>query len=221
MSRIRTPLRRISRIGVSVLMAGLIGCSHRIPDYPEKPFASCPRQGGTLQVRLGADPITEANVSRTYFDMNLKDARQLAVCVVVENTSADTTLLVRREQFTIEGAAGRDDRGLRSTQRAGEAVAMTGAVGLAVAPVVALPVLLVGAGISSNAHNVRVNIENKSIQTRTLAPGERAQGFVFFQLPNKGTPAPAEWVLRFSPQSTRSAALEPVQVTLLQGAGYP
>lgn len=221
MSRKWNRVRCAGRMGMCCLLIGTVGCATRFPEYPEKTVESCVRQGQTPAVRVGADPITDSENSSRYFDMNLANARQLAVHVVIENRSPDQTLLVSREQFEIAGTSERDERGLRSDQRAGDAIATAGAVGLVVAPVVALPVLLVGAGISIDAHNVRANIANKALQQRTLAPGQLSRGFVFFQLPKDAPENPPNWMLRFAPRAVGGTSLDVVQIELLPGKAYP
>jgi hypothetical protein len=54
---------------------------------------------------------------------------------------------------------------------------------------VAAPLLFEGMQMESNASVIEFNLGDKEFYTRTLGPGEKAQGFVYVQLPKGSLPS--------------------------------
>ena len=53
----------------------------------------------------------------------------------------------------------------------------------------AAPLLFAGLKMASNATVIQHNLADKEFYSRTLGPGEKAQGFVYFQFPKESPPS--------------------------------
>jgi hypothetical protein len=54
---------------------------------------------------------------------------------------------------------------------------------------VAAPLLFIGMQEASNASVIEFNLADKEFYSWTLGPGEKAQGFVYFQFPKNSPPS--------------------------------
>lgn len=204
-----------SAIVISVLIAilWLSGCAYEFPDYPQRAASECLHSCSERGLTLGADPITDTSTTRKYFDRDFPGEGILPVYVVVENKTPETTFLVFPDQFTLAGAV-RERGGIgKAGEDAGSAVGWTGAA------LVSLPVALIGMGIAVNSANAESNFQRKTLQRRTLSPGQSTCGFVYFRMPSGSRDTAFPGLLRMDVEALQTKTKWTVITTLVKQKG--
>ena len=141
-------------------------------------------------VVVGIRPMTGKREIKDMFKVNLLDKGVLPILVVAENQSASASFIIAKDKVSIlNEATGTTSSSQRKkvTSGSGEALAITGGILVATGSLVAAPLLFTGMQKASNATVIEFNLADKEFYSWTLGPGEKAQGFVYFQFP-KGSP---------------------------------
>ncbi len=175
---------------------GLMGCSTtELPPYQAQTFDTYQFSASNKGLTIALHPLTDKVESEKYFGKDLLAANILAGFLVVENRSPTSTFLLSNEKIQLESSktGGRsEDIGDTTAGEIGVGVVTAGALLIAPAALVLLPL----AGILvSQANEVHHNYLAKEFQTQTLAAGEKTEGFVYFQLPEKKEDWPEQWTL--------------------------
>lgn len=130
---------------------------------------------------LATKPITDATESKKYFGVDLLSKKVLPVFIVVENQSVSSSFTILKKSIklidekTFLGLA--DEDAEKYNNEEGDALAWTGAL------LLALPLLIAGNKMISDATVIKHSISSQEFQTRTLSTGEKASGFLYFHIP--------------------------------------
>lgn len=164
----------------------------RIVKYAEAGASSYDQSKVIDGVAVALDPVTDPAELKTHFGTNLLDEDVLPVRVRVENRSNASTVIVDPDDIYVgrSGLSYRDvgahDAGGRlgaAADTTHKAAGIAVAVGAAASPavsVVAAPIAVVSAGRIGAAKEVRRNLLEVQLHSKTLAPGESVSGFVYF-----------------------------------------
>ena len=184
-------------IGAFMLLGTLVvvaGCTTmELPDYEAPTIDEYPQRDMKNGLAAAIRTMTDEEESKTYFGTDLFAADVLVVFVIIENRTDGSSFVVSKEDFhlgtreAIEGKVS-EMSGIGS-ESGGQTVAMVGAV--LISPVL----LFAGAKMISDATVIKHNVEVDAFQTQTLSPGERGEGFVYFQLPEDTASWPDQWIL--------------------------
>jgi hypothetical protein len=147
---------------------------------------------------VGIHPMTDKREIEDMFKVNLLDKGLLPILVVFENQSPDASFIVAKDKVAVldavTGASSPSQR-KKVTSNAGEAMQASGAIMVSLGGFV-LPLLLIGLPIectgmqhASDASVIEYNLGDKEFYSRTLGPGEKVQGFIYFQFPNESSAA--------------------------------
>lgn len=142
--------------------------------------ASVSREERSL--RVGVNPYVEAEKSKQLFDANLKEARILALEVLVRN-NGQRRLAVRKSDFILRLPVGKEYTPAHAADVTTRLESIGGVVGWTIA------FGLVGLVASSMAKNSadtarRADFGSKEFRDATLFPGEAAHGFLFYLIPD-------------------------------------
>ena len=156
----------------------------RLPANAEKKFPPYPvhsareytlsREESGIVVAL--DPLFEKETQKTFLGANLLSKGVLAVQVIVENSPARGSLMIRKDHIRY----GLDD-GVALERAGGPAIrSNTGAgVALAGAALISLPAMFVGLKMIANATVVQQHLLVCELRSQTVAEGKTASGFIF------------------------------------------
>jgi hypothetical protein len=144
-------------------------------------------------VVVGIHPMTDKREIEAMFKVNLLDKGLWPILVVVENQSAGESFIVAQNKVAVlnmaTGARTPSQR-KKVTSDAGEAMQASGAIMVSLGGFV-LPLLLIGLPIectgmqhASDASVIEYNLGDKEFYSRSIGPGEKAQGFVYLQFSN-------------------------------------
>ena len=181
---------------VALLLLGT-GCSTmKVAPLTTGSASSYPQHEQKNGVTVGVRPMTEKREIEDMFKINLLDKGVVPVLVVAENQSASASFIIAKDKVCVSneasGTTGSSQRN-KVTSGTGAALRDSGAVmvgaGAFLPPllIVGAPLLFTGMQAASNASVIEFNLADKEFYSWTLGPGEKAQGFVYFQFP-KGSP---------------------------------
>ncbi len=195
--------KQFASIIVSLFPVGLLvlgsGCSTmKEPPLTTGSADSYTQHEQTNGMVVGIRPMTDKREIEDMFKVNLLDKGLLPILVVAENQSPAASFIIAKDKlFVLNEGTGTasSSRRKKVTSGAGDALEGTGAVMVASGGL-ALPLLVIGAPLlftgeqkASNASVIEFNLADKEFYSRTLGPGEKAQGFVYFQFPKKSPPS--------------------------------
>ncbi len=141
---------------------------------------------------VGVRPMTDKAEVKETFKIDLLDKGLLPILVVAENKSPTVSFIIPREKVgVLDNATGITSASQRKkvTSSSGEVMANTGAVlvglgGYALPlAVIGMPLEFTGMQKQSNASIIEFNLADNEFYTHTLGPGDKAQGFIYYQLP--------------------------------------
>ncbi len=176
-------------LGALLLAGAGTGCgTMTIPQYtagPSKQARTVESQGLTIVV----DPVLDSQRADTYFKVNPEDKGVGIIFLHAENQSTNATWLVNEENIhlAVSGRANdmdAQDQEVEGDYREGDALTVT-AMPFLLFPgidLIALPFMLSGAKANSNASVIQKNFVDKEWLNQTLSPGQRADGFIYFNL---------------------------------------
>jgi hypothetical protein len=142
---------------------------------------------GTNGLVVAVQPVTDKKQIKEMFNTDLLGNGIVPILVVVDNKSPSSYLLAREKVF-VGKVSTNETMGRLSTGSAGETATKVGAGFLAVAiisgpaVVVAAPLLIGGMKAMSNADVIRHNLSDKALASHTVEPGQRAYGYLYFEL---------------------------------------
>jgi hypothetical protein len=181
----------ISRRGLIAATAILVhprlalAAATTFPDFPA-PSADQMTSFGDADLAIAAYPLTNAQDQKTYFGIDLSAAGVLPIWLSIANRSPAKRFLVDADDVKL--AYGGDaiqeaERSRSSIDDTGGKVALNAAtIGMAAGPIgiaVALPIMLMSAGVIARQDDVRRNLMVRQFYSRTIGPGQSAVGFVF------------------------------------------
>jgi len=122
-----------------------------------------------------------------YFGLDALGAGILILHLEAENRSPTATFLLWKENMALVpgGEANQQAQGLLTPERespTGKALGSAGAVLVPFSPITALPTLLVGAKLLSDASVIRQSFLTKEFRSQSLSPGRSASGFLYFKV---------------------------------------
>jgi hypothetical protein len=182
--------RSIIRVGqwpaIWLLLASLlVGCGTMevtpLKTRSADTYANTAQKNG---VTIGVQPLTDRREVKETFKVNLLEKGLLPILLVAENHSTSSTFILAKEKvFVLNEATGATNTSQRE-KMASEAVGNAGtAIGVAT---MSLPLVLASLKMASDATVIQHNLADKELYSRTLGPGQRAHGFIYFHYP-KGT----------------------------------
>ena len=180
--RQRMPRRRDVFRLAALLSAAIqpLLCSNQFPDYPVRETPSYNIRSTNGEFVLAVEPVVDVGQQKTYFDFEFAKQGLVPVQVILQNNSTGSSLLLRREDIQF-GTATSVAAGKVVGQNAGNAK-MTGAA------VVALPLAIVAFGGMRKASEARQNLIKRELRSQTIAPGQRAIGFLYVPVPKAHGP---------------------------------
>jgi len=194
----------MSKIKTLILLASsslvLAGCSTmKVAPLTTGSADSYTQHEQTNGVVVGIRPITDKREIEDMFKVNLLDKGLLPILVVVENQSASDSFIIAKDKvYVLNEAIGTNNssqqRG-KVTSGAGEGMANAGGVMVALGgfalplAIIGMPIEFTGMQKASNASVIEFNLADKEFYSWTLGPGEKAQGFVYFQFPKNSPPS--------------------------------
>ena len=182
----------VSAAMTRALILGLMACSASgcptmsVTQFEPGPVSGYPHVRQERDLVVAVQPLVDRSEIQKIFQSDLLDRGILPVLIVAENSGHSSGYIVSREHVYLarRGAAAVEAvlQDEVESGTAGEAVAMVGA------PLLSLPLLVVGLKMSSDAQVIEHNLRDKELQTQTLSPGEHTHGFVYFQIPDGRAP---------------------------------
>ncbi len=176
--------RRLMLVYLLSLMLILNGCTTLILEpYVGKRADQYKNYKIKNGLALATKPVIDSTESEKYFGVDLLSRKILPVFIVVENKSVSSSFTILKKSIklidenTLFNHAADNDAGKEKAE-GGAAVALTGAV------LIALPLLFAGMKMVSDATVIKHSISSQEFQIRTLSPGEKASGFLYFQIPD-------------------------------------
>ncbi len=172
---------------------------------------------------IGIQPMTDRREIQDMFKVNLLEHGLLPILLVVQNQSASDSFIVPKEQITVlGGATGSTNTSHEAdiasgAKAAGEATGFAAGAIILASPVVAAPLIIASLKLGSDATVVQYNLADKEFYTRTLGPGEKAQGFLYFRFPKTSPPSGAYHIIisARNPASGKTTAFDfPVNLTV-------
>ena len=150
-------------------------------------------------VAIGLHPMIEAKEIKETFRINLLEKGLLPILLVAENQSESSSFILSKDKVLVlneaTSATNTSQRANVASGTAGTAVGITGASMLAATSLAGAPLLLAGLKMASDATVIQHNLADKEFYSRTLGPGQKAQGFIYFQYPKKTPPSGVHQVL--------------------------
>jgi hypothetical protein len=165
------------------------GCgTMKIPPYTGGPTsAAVSRENKGLVIT--ADPWSDRKKVDTYFKADVQKRGLALIYLRAENKSTNANWLVNERSFHLVDAAGvggdvRKNK-IEGEYGGAEAVGWTGASIAAVTVVGGLVMVAVSSKLLSDASVMEKNIVDKEWRNQTLAPGQSAEGFLYFDVGKK------------------------------------
>lgn len=131
-------------------------------------------------VIVGIHPMTTTGEIKDMFEVNLLDEGLLPILVVVENqsTSAASFIIAKDKVYVLNKTTG-----IITTSQLKELSHTTETVLVILSP------LVFGTNAYDNRIVIQQNLADKEFYSQTLGPGEKAQGFIYFQFPKESSPS--------------------------------
>jgi len=179
---------------MALLLVTLIlnwGCAAKtFPDYPERPINEYPYTGEIEDgLAVALDPLLSNTETNKYFDNPLLEYKILAIGFSAENRNPTTSFVLSPDRMVLKevqfGKPSLDQVATFTTAKT------LGIIGLVCACMLMVPAeaafLITSAHLASDVACDRDNVVCKELRTTTLSPGEKAQGFLYFYLPQIST----------------------------------
>ena len=159
-------------------------------------------------VILAVHPLTEAREIKEAFRVDLRKQGLLPILLVAENRSALSSFILAKDKVQVFN----DATGITNTSHQNQVASGTGGrAALAVGMVgLSLPLVIAGLKMASDATVIQHNLADKELYSRTLAPGQKAQGFIYFQYP-KGIPPAGAYQIAVELKNSASGDTIPFQ----------
>jgi len=172
---------------VFVLNLLLVSCATMdIPESKVRAAESYPLKTEHSKLLIAVHPVTDKTEINETFRTNLLDKGILPILVVAENRNPSTSFVLAKNKIAVVNRESVEtstaQRGRVTSETPGSALAMAGAA------VISLPLLVVGMKMMSDAQVIEHNLGDKEFYSRTVGPGQKVHGYIYFQLP-QGTAA--------------------------------
>ena len=179
-------------LAICLLASLLVGCgTMEVTKFKTRNADSYANTAEKNGVTIGVQPITDKREVKETFKINLLEKGLLPILLVAENHSASSSFILAKDKvFVLNEATGTTSLSQQSkvtSQTAGDATAIAGASLLAATSLAGAPLMIAGLKMASDATVIQHNLADKELYSRTLGPGEKAQGFIYFHYP-KGDP---------------------------------
>jgi hypothetical protein len=148
----------------------------KFPDFPP-PSADQLRKAGDQYLGVGVYVMDDIAQQKTYFETELSHSGVIPIWVSISNLSSDQTFLFDVDELSLTGprpdGAGISDANSSVDDRAGTALVITDLF------VGTLVLGLIGQSMLADASNVKKNLVDRGLYSRTVAPGQSTSGFVY------------------------------------------
>jgi hypothetical protein len=177
---------------IVVLLALVNGCTTlQLPLYTPQPI----HRYNNVQVKDGlavaVQPMLDVEENEKYFGTNLLALNILPAFVISENRHASSSFILLKDRISLSAGqhavAGSPDKA--RSEATAEAIGWTSVA------LISFPLATIAVKMMSDATVVNRNFKAQEFQTKTLSPGQSAQGFVYFQLP-QGVKLPDQGTIR-------------------------
>ncbi len=203
---------RFRKVLVCVLSLILVfnGCATmRLPEHEAQSFDHYKHAQVKGELAVAIQPLTDKKDIKEYFGTNLLSMNVLPIFITAENRNSSASFILSKDRFSLDSAqSAHHNLGHAGSGResAGQSVALVGAA------LISLPMLFAGMKMVSDSTVIQHNLKVKEFQTNTLSPGEKTQGFAYFQLPDEKT-RPNQWNLHLEALETRNKKTEDFDFT--------
>lgn len=198
---------RFREMLICVLSSVLVcnGCATmHLPEHEAQSFDHYKHAQAKSELAVAIQPLTDKKDIKEYFGTNLMSMNVLPIFITAENRNSSSSFILSKDRFSL-GAAQSAHNNLAQAgsgrESAGQSVALVGAA------LISLPMLFAGMKMLSDSTVIQHNLKVEELQTNTLSPGEKVQGFAYFQLPDEKT-RPNQWNLHLEALDTRSKKTE-------------
>ena len=177
-------LRDLACVGAISFLS--FGCTTmELPEYKAEQIEQYSNSQTKNELSLAVHPIVDETESEKYFGVSLLDSSILALFVVAENRGTSSSFVISKEDFVLVNTHILSDklsRGqLAGSEGVGIAVSLTGYI--LPLPFISPLLVIAGAKMTSDVTVIKHNMTVKELGKKTISPGGRAEGFVYFELP--------------------------------------
>jgi hypothetical protein len=131
---------------------------------------------------VAVHPVTDKTENEETFRMNLLDKGILPLLIVIENRNPSTSFILAKNKIVLvnsgSGMPLKPKREKVTSETSGVIMALIGS--LTLSP----PLLFPGLKIISDAQIIEHNLSDKEFYSRTLDPGQKTHGYIYFQAPH-------------------------------------
>ena len=178
-----------------VTLITLNGCATmEIPAYVSQSTNNYPEHDVKDGLVVAVHPLTDKKEMKKYFGFDLIKANILAIFIKAENQTADQSFLITKDKVIV-GQAQANMKNDVVSEAPGETGIIAGSGALIILPIAALPLLMVGGKMKSDATAIKHNFAIKEFRSHTVSPGESKEGFIYFKLP-KERDGSESWVVK-------------------------
>jgi len=171
---------------------------HRAPE-------NCTYHAQQNGIVIGIHPVTDKREVKDIFKTDLRSKGVLPILLVAENRNSSSSFVLAKDNVSIldevTGLASVSRQTTVTSETAGGAISVVGAAAISA------PLLAVGMKMASDATVIQHNLGGKEFYTRTLGPGQNAQGFLYFQHPKESPPVGIYHVIVHAHDSTTGGLL--------------
>lgn len=137
-------------------------------------------------------PLTAGEEIQKYFGANLLEDGILPVYFFAENRDDSASFVFQKEKFYLGTQEDFQALNVQQVQSSKEAM------GSSLIALGGLVTVFGGIKLVSDAKVVRHNIQKKQLHLKTLSPGKKMEGFLFFKIPEKQNESQF-WTIHFKP----------------------
>lgn len=170
---------RLIVLSLAALVVSGAGCATM--DVTELKTQSAASYANTAEkngVKIAVHPVTGKEMKDT-FRTDLLSKGVLPILVVAENHSASSSYILAKDRvFVLSGTATNISQQTKVASESGGVAA-----GVAGAALLSPALLLAGLKMASDATVIQHNLGDKELYSRTLGPGQKAQGFIYYNFP--------------------------------------
>lgn len=166
---------------VSVLSLLVASCATMsIPETKVRATESYQLKAQMRGLLVAVHPVTDENEIKETFRTALLDKGILPILVVAENRDPSASFVLAKNKVAV---VSRESLERATAQRKRVTAEEPGATMAAVGSVVfSLPLVIAGLKMSSDAQVIERNLGDKEFYSRTVGPGQKAYGYIYFQL---------------------------------------
>jgi len=171
---------------IFILNFGILSCSKmNLEPYPGPSTSNYEKLVALDGVTAAVEPFLDEDLSEKYFGVNLLDRDIIALFFSVQNNTPKTSFLLLSKSIQIADIKKDKETNYnpsQASQDTGDAALLVGGASLIALPVLAPVILPVAFQNISDASVIKENFETKKIRTKTIDPGEKASGFIYYNL---------------------------------------